>query len=140
MKLGKRFGDETGGAITIHMMLLAPVLVFGMFGFLYDGGRAITMKAHTDDVAQSAARAALGAVVIGPDGPELDAGEAVAMGEALIAKFPDVSGTVVVTSDGSVTVFAESVYVAEVLPGFDFTFRSERSAEAQIGVVEPNDV
>ena len=135
-----RLLDERGGAITLHMMILGPLLVFGLFGFVYDAGQAINLKARTDDVAQSAARAALGAVALGPDGPALDTGEAVALGEALIAKFPEISGTVTVTGDGSVLVRTESAYVGEVLPGFDFTFTSEKTAEAQIGVLEDDDV
>lgn len=139
MSVMDRFRDDRG-SITLHMMIMGPILVFGLFGFIFDGGQAITLKAKTDDVAQSAARAALSAVVLGPDGPELDTGEAVALGEALIAKFPEVTGTVTVTGDGSVMVRTESTYDAEVLMGWTFNFTSEQTAEAQIGVLEDDDV
>jgi len=144
MRIPDRVKDDSGGAITIHMMILGPLLVFGLFGFVYDAGQAINLKAKTDDVAQSAAqsaaRAALGAVVLGVDGPELDTGGAVALGEALIAKFSEVTGIVTVTGEGSVLVRTESTYTGEVLPGFDFRFTSEKTAEAQVGVLDDGDV
>lgn len=50
-------GRDEAGAVTLFMVLMVPVLLIGLGGLVFDGGRILVAKRQAMNVAQQAARA-----------------------------------------------------------------------------------
>lgn len=124
------------GQITVMMLVMAPILIFGFVGLLWDGGMAVNHRAEVEDVAFGAARVAANQTQTGPDGPSMDPAGAVTAASAYINQFDSVTGTVSV-SGNTVTVTTQGTYDPDfmtVIGVSPWTFTASHTAEAQVGV------
>ena len=124
------------GQITVMMLIMAPILIFGFVGLLWDGGMAVNHRAEVEDVAFGAARVAANQTQSGPDGPSMDPTAAVTSANAYINQFDDVTGTVSF-SGNTVTVTTAGTYDPDfmaVIGVAPWTFTATHTAETQVGV------
>lgn len=136
---GPRVGES--GQVTIMMVILAPILIFGFVGLLWDGGQGVNRRAEVEDVAFGAARVAAAQIVVGPEGVALDPTAAVSEANVYINRFPDISGSVTI-SGNTVTVTTQGSYDPEFLAviGVDaWSFTATHTAETQVGVTANGD-
>ena len=132
--------DERGH-VTVLLVVMAPVLVFGFVGLVWDGGQAVNTRARVEDVAFGAARAAAAEVVVAGSVARLDASAAAARAHAYLVRYPEVSGTVSV-SGNQVTVHATGIYDPLLLGALgqtSWTFTATHTAQAQVGVTAHDD-
>lgn len=129
------------GHVTVLMVMMAPILIFGFVGILWDGGQGVNRRAEVGDVAFGAARAGATQVDSNGAGISLNAAKAVEQANAYLARYPDVTGSVSV-SGFLVTVTTEGSYDPAFMGavGVDtWTFDASHTADAQLGVAANDD-
>ncbi len=124
------------GQVTVMMLIMAPILIFGFVGLLWDGGQAVNHRAEVEDVAFGAARVAANQTQSGPTGPSMDPAAAVTAANAYINQFDAITGTVSV-SGNTVTVITQGTYDPDFMAVIGvgaWTFTATHTAETQVGV------
>lgn len=133
--------ESEQGHVTVLMVIMAPILIFGFVGLLWDGGQAVNRRAEVEDVAFGAARAAAAQTESNANGVVIDPAAAQAAAAAYIDRFDNITGSVSVTDD-SVTVSTIGTYEPEFLGAVgvsSWTFDATHTAEKQVGVAADDD-